>query len=93
MDWPSTAASADAVIIREKTAEGLQFVVYGKHGPQFMCGTYVAAEARALSYAEQASACVWYADARGLQLVGSFMRPPSGSAPPRPSRRSPLRSS
>jgi hypothetical protein len=71
MEWPSTLADGDAVIIREETADGLQFVVHSRRGPQLACRTYAEAEARALAYAERARAHAWYADVRGLQLIGN----------------------
>ena len=70
MEWPSTITTDDAVIVREERPDGLRFVVQGSRGPQFACRTYAEAEARALSYAEHARAHAWYADGRGLQLVG-----------------------
>jgi hypothetical protein len=73
MEWPSTIANVDAVIVRENTAQGLRFVVHGHRTTLFTCLTLAEAEARTLAYAEQARATVWYASARGLQLVG---RPP-----------------
>lgn len=69
MEWPSTVADDDAVIVHEETTDGPQFVVYGSRGPQFACQTYAEAEARAFAYADHAGAHAWYADARGLQLV------------------------
>ena len=74
MEWSSTLADRDVVLVRETTATGPRVVVHGRSGPQFTCRTYAEAEERALAYAEHVHACVWYADARGRQLVGSFMR-------------------
>jgi hypothetical protein len=74
MKWPSTLADSDAVIVREETADGIQYVVHGRCGPQLMCRTYAEAEARAFDYAEHARAHAWYADGRGLQLVGGNSR-------------------
>ena len=79
MNWPSTIADGDAVIVPEETTSGRRFVVHGSRGPQFVCRTYAEAEARALSYAEHAGARVWYADACGLQLVDSFVLAPTSS--------------
>ena len=84
MEWPLTASARDAVITQDQTSLGLRFVVHGRLGLQVACRSYAEAEARALSYAEQASACVWYADERGFQLVGSCVRAPvSPPAAPR----------
>lgn len=80
MNWPLTVSPRDAVIVAEKKSLELLFVVHGHRGPQFECRTYAEAEARALSHAEHAGACVWYADERGFQLVGGFLRAPA--APP-----------
>lgn len=77
MEWPLTVADRDVVIVREKVPGGQQFIVHSRRDPQFTCRTYVEAEARALSYAEQARAHVWFADAGGLQLVGTVPRPVS----------------
>ena len=74
MDWPSTLADGDVVIVRDETTNGSRYVVHGRCGPQLACRTYAEAEARSLSYAEQSRARVWYADARGLQLVGHHVR-------------------
>ena len=74
MEWPSTVPDRDAIIVHEETMDGLRFVVHSRRGPQFLCPTYAEAEARAFSYAEHACVRVWYADVRGLQLVGSFAR-------------------
>ena len=74
MEWSSTLADRDVVLVREATPNGPRVVVHGRGGPQFTCQTYAEAEVRALAYAEQAHACVWYADARGRQLVASFVR-------------------
>ena len=81
IEWPSTASARDAVIVPEQTSSGLRFVVYGRLGPQLECRTYAEAEARALSYAEHASGCVWYAGELGFQLVGSFVRLPMSPPP------------
>ena len=70
MEWPSTIAEGDAVIVRDEKPDGLRFVVHGSRGPQFVCRTYAEAEDRALSYAEHAGAHAWYTDVRGLQLIG-----------------------
>lgn len=70
MEWPSTIADRDAVIVREKTPDGLRFVVYSRREPQFTCPTYAEAEARTLAYAEHARAHAWYADGHGVQLLG-----------------------
>jgi hypothetical protein len=75
MEWPSTIADGDAVIVREETPDGLRFVVHSRRSPQFTCRTYAEAEARTLAYAEHARAYAWYADGRGLQLVGGGDRP------------------
>ena len=80
MEWPLTACAGDAVIVPQETSPGVRFVVHGRHGPQFACRSYAEAETRALSYAEHARARVWYADARGLQLAGSFVRRPLSSS-------------
>jgi hypothetical protein len=73
MEFPVTIGHADAVIVRENTADGPRFVVHSRRAPLFTCGTFAEAEARTLVYAAQARACVWYSSARGLQLVA---RPP-----------------
>lgn len=80
MEWPPTASTGDAVVVREDPSPGSRFVVHGSRGPQFACRTYSEAEDRALSYAERAGACAWYADAGRLRLLGSFVRAPV--APP-----------
>ncbi len=76
ISWPLTISAGDAVIVPDQKSPGLRFMVYDRLGVQFACGTYAEAEARALSHAEQQFACVWYADERGLQLVGSCLRSP-----------------
>jgi len=70
MEWPLTIAQADAVIVRENTAEGPRFVVHSRRTTLFTCHTLAEAESRTLAYAEQACVHVWYASGRGLQLVG-----------------------
>jgi hypothetical protein len=80
MEWPVTIAHADVVIVRENTAEGLQFVAHSRRARLFTCGTFAEAEARTLAYAEQARVHVWYAGDRGLQLVP---RPPTSLRPAR----------
>ena len=70
MEWPSTLVDGDALIVREEPKDGLRFVVYTHSGPQLICRTYAEAEAQACAYAERAHAHAWYADGRGLQLVG-----------------------
>jgi hypothetical protein len=78
MEWPSTIADGDAVIVREETPDGLRFVVHSRREPQFTCPTYSEAEARTLAYAEHARAHVWYANGHsGFQLVGGSTRPAS----------------
>jgi hypothetical protein len=74
ISWPLTISDGDAVIVPDQKSLGLRFMVYDRLGVQFACGTYAEAEARALSHAEQQFACVWFADERGLQLVGSCLR-------------------
>ncbi len=80
MEWPSTASARDTVIVPEQTSSGLRFVVHSRHSLQLTCRTYAEAEARALSYAEHACGCVWYAGELGFQLVGSFVRGPTASS-------------
>lgn len=82
MEWPLTVADSDVVIVREERMGELRFIVHSRRDPQFTCRTYVEAEARALSHAEQACAHAWYADGRGLQLVGSGHRPVSSPRHP-----------
>jgi len=78
MEWPSSLADGDALIVREDTPDGLWFVVYSRREPQFKCSTYREAETRTLAYAEHARVHVWYANGRsGLQLVGKLPRPAS----------------
>ena len=75
MECLSTPADGDAVIAAEEKALGLQFIVYGRNRcAQFACETYAEAAARALSYAEHACVSAWYADGRGFQLLGTFVR-------------------
>jgi len=94
MEWPSTVADNDAVIVREETPDRVCFVVHSRRNPQFTCPTYVEAEARALAYARHANAHAWYTNGSGLQLLGSAASPVS-PAPPRHSgnarRGTPLR--
>ena len=71
MEWLATIAEGDAVIVREDRPDGLRFVVHDSRGPQFACRTYAEAEARALTYTEHARAHAWYAEGRGLQLIGA----------------------
>lgn len=82
MDWSSALADGDVVIVRDETTNGSRYVVHGRRGPQLVCRTYTEAEARSLSYAEQAGACVWYEDALGLQLVGTHGRAASPPTAP-----------
>jgi hypothetical protein len=79
MEWPLSASEHDAMIVRDETSPSRRFVVHGRRGPQIACQTYGEAEVRALSYARQASSRVWYADARGFQLIDSFVRVPVSS--------------
>jgi hypothetical protein len=81
MEWPSTLADSDAVIVREETPDGLRFVVHSRRGPQFACRTYAEAEAQTFAYTERARGNAWYADERGLQLIGDRDR--AVSSPPR----------
>ena len=80
MEWPSTIAESDAVVVREETPDGPRFVVHSRREPQFMCRTYAEAEARILAYAAHARAHAWYANGRGLQLLGGPARPESPAA-------------
>lgn len=76
MEWPSTLAESDALIVREDTPDGLRFVVHSHREPQFMCPTYAEAEARTLAYATHARVHAWYADGRGgLQLLAASLPP------------------
>lgn len=73
MEWPLSASTGDAVIVRQDPSTGSRFVVHGSHGAQIACSTYAEAEARAASYAEHARASVWYVENGRLQLVCSFI--------------------
>jgi len=84
MEWPSTVADDDAVIVREEMPDRVCFVVHSRRNPQFTCPTYVEAEARALAYARHANAHAWYTNGSGLQLLGSAASPVS---PPPPRQR------
>ena len=70
MEWPSAAAVADAVIVRQDPSSASRFVVHGSDGAQLACATYAEAEAHAASYAARAN--VWYLERGRLQLVCSF---------------------
>lgn len=80
MEWPSTVAECDAVIVRDETTAGLRFVVYSRRGPQLTYRTYAEAEARALAHAEHARAHAWYRDGSGFQLLSKTSVPISSSA-------------
>ena len=75
MEWPSTLADGDALIVREETTDGPRFVVHSRRGPQLACRTYAEAETRAMAYAERAHAQAWYRDGGGFQLISSGERP------------------
>lgn len=72
MQWPSTLAESDALIVSNETFGRVRYVVYSCRGPQFVCRTYAEAEAHALAYAERAVAHAWYQDGRRLQLVSKM---------------------
>ena len=76
MEWPSSIADGDAVIVREETPDGLRFVVHSRREPQFACGTYAEAEARTLAYTDHARAHAWYTDGHTFQLLDRSARPP-----------------
>lgn len=78
IDWPSSIADGDAVIVKDDTPDGRRFVVYSRREPQFMCPTYAEAEAKVLAYAAHAHAHAWYANGRGgLEILSDL--PPGAS--------------
>ena len=84
MEWPSTLADGDAMIVREETTDGPRFVVHSRRAPQFACRTYTEAETRAVSYARRARTQVWSKNGHDLRLVNGLA--PEAISPPPPSR-------
>jgi hypothetical protein len=75
IDWPSSIAENDALIVRDDTPDGLRFVVYSHRAPQFRCPTYAEAEVRTLAYVEQARVHAWFMNGTGrLELIGGPRR-------------------
>lgn len=78
MEWPSSLAESDALIVRDETADGPRFVVHSCRGPQLTYRTYVEAEASAIAHAERGRAHAWYREGCGFHLV-TTNRPLSSS--------------
>jgi hypothetical protein len=83
MEWPSSVADGDVVIVREETQEGVRFVVQSRLGARVAYRTYAEAETRAITHVVHARAHVWYADGRRLQLVHPLDLTPAANHPVR----------
>jgi len=69
-EWQHALADGDVVVVRDDAADGPRFIVYGRGNPRSSFRSYAEAEQRACADADRARAHAWYADGRGLQLIG-----------------------
>ncbi len=72
MDWPSSVAENDAVIVLVLGGSGPQFAVHTNCGAQLLCRTYAEAAAAAVGYARRVHANAWYKGGLNLQLISTF---------------------